>query len=128
MTWMTVLALTPISIFFTAHYYFFWQLKKLGLDIKLPPDHIYFRFLEGQSLKMLLIFLVCSVLTILFVLIIGLILSHKIAGPIHNMKVFFQDKIELKAREKLAFRKGDFFLELPPIVNKFFEQQDQKLK
>ncbi len=77
---------------------------------------------------MLLIFLVCSVLTILLVLIIGLILSHKIAGPIHNMKIFFQDKIELRARGKLAFRKGDFFLELPPIVNKFFEQQDQKLK
>ena len=126
MGWMTALALTPVSIFFTAHYYFFWQLKKLGLDIKLPPDHIFFRFIEGQSLKMLLIFVICSVLTIFIVIMIGLFLSHKIAGPIHNMKVFFKDKTEGQSRGKLAFRKGDFFLELPPIVNEYLDQQDQK--
>jgi hypothetical protein len=125
MGWMLTLALAPISIFFGAHYLFFWQLRKLGLEINLPADHIYFRFIEGQSLKMLLIFIFCSLLTVAIVIIIGLVLSHKIAGPIHNLKMFFKEGLDGKPRRKLAFRKGDFFLEVPPIINDYFDKQDQ---
>ena len=115
--WMTGLALAPICTFFAAHHYFFWKLRKLGEDIQLEPNHIYFRFLEGQSEQMFLIFLLCSVIAILMVFVLGLLLSHKVAGPIHRMKGHLKSISEGQDVGELSFRKGDYFLEVPPIVN-----------
>jgi signal transduction histidine kinase len=123
---MTGLALAPICTFFAAHYYFFWKLKKLGQAIALEPDHIYFRFLEGQSEQMFLIFLICSFVAILLVFILGLMLSHKIAGPIHRLKMYMTDMSQGQELGDLSFRKGDYFLELPPIVNQFVKAVRKK--
>jgi hypothetical protein len=124
--WMIGMSLAPISVFFAAHYYFFWNLKKLGLDIELEPDHIYFRFLEGQSHKMIIIFLVCSLLTVIIVAILGLLLSHKVAGPIHRLKLHLTQLTKGNSLPELSFRKDDYFQELPQIVNDFIETQDKK--
>jgi hypothetical protein len=127
MAWMVGISLAPISIFFMAHHYFFWKLKQLGLEIQLEPDHIYFRFLEGQSHQLLMIFLACSLLAIILVAILGLTLSHKIAGPIHRMKRYFIELTEGKPFYQLSFRKNDYFLEVPGIINNFIEsRKDEK--
>lgn len=117
MGWMTGLALAPICIFFAAHYYFFWKLRKLGEDIQLDADHIYFRFIEGQSHDLFLIFILCAILTIIIVSVLGLLLSHKIAGPIHRLKTHFSRLGQGEKAGDLAFRNGDYFLDLPPVIN-----------
>lgn len=117
MGWLTGLALAPICIFFGAHYYFFWKLRKLGKDIQLDSDHIYFRFIEGQSQDLFLIFIMCAVLTIVIASVIGLLLSHRIAGPIHRLKGHLTSLGQGQEVQDLSFRKGDYFTELPPIVN-----------
>jgi hypothetical protein len=127
MAWMVGISLAPISIFFMAHHYFFWKLKQLGVEIQLEPDHIYFRFLEGQSHQLLMIFLGCSVLAMVLVAILGLTLSHKIAGPIHRMKRHMTELTQGKTLPQLSFRKNDYFLELPEILNKYINsRKDEK--
>lgn len=121
MGWMIGMSLAPISIFLAAHYYFFWNLKKLGQDIQLEPGHVYFRFLEGQSKTQLLIFLICSLLVVLIVALMGLILSHKIAGPIYRLKLHLTQSGKGEATRPLSFRKDDYFLELPAVVNDFID-------
>ncbi len=122
--WMMGISLAPITIFFAAHYYFFWKLRVLGQEIQLEPGHIYFRFIEGQSQQLLLIFLACSFLAMILVAILGLTLSHKIAGPIHRLKIFFIHLRESGGKGKLSFRKGDYFVELPEIINSYLESRE----
>lgn len=117
MGWMTLISLAPVFVFFSAHHYFFWQLERLGLDIGLSGEHVYFKFLEVQSQKLFLIFIICSVLTTTCVLLLGLFLSHRIAGPIHRLKSYLQDFHRNEKNPPLSFREGDYFGELPAIVN-----------
>lgn len=117
MGWMTLISLTPVFVFFAAHHYFFWQLEKLGLDIGLDPQHVYYKFLAVQSQKLFIIFIICSILTCACVLFLGLILSHRIAGPIHRLKSYLRDFHKNEQNHPLSFREGDYFGELPAIVN-----------
>lgn len=128
MAWMVGLSLAPVSVFFMGHYYFFWQLRKLGLDIQLPENHIYFRFIDSQSHKLFIFFIICSVVAFLVVLFMGLILSHQIAGPIHHLKMHMNELSEGKNLKKLSFRKNDFFIEIPDIFNKLIESERSKNK
>jgi len=123
MGWMTLISLAPVFVFFSAHHYFFWQLEKLGIDIGLGSEHVYFKFLEVQSQKLFIIFIICSVLTTACVLLLGLILSHRIAGPIHRLKSYLRDYHKSSNTHPLSFREGDYFGELPGIVNECLTQQ-----
>ena len=60
MGWMTLISLAPVFVFFSAHHYFFWQLEKLGLDLGLSAEHVYFKFLEVQGQKLFLIFIILN--------------------------------------------------------------------
>lgn len=122
MGWMTLISLAPVFVFFTAHHYFFWQLEKLGLDLGLGAEHVYFKFLEVQSQKLFIIFIICSVLTCACVLLLGLMLSHRIAGPIHRLKSYLRDYHKNAKNPPLSFREGDYFGELPAIVNECLTQ------
>jgi MFS family permease len=126
MGWMIGIALAPVSVFFLGHYYFFWQLKKLGFDIQLPPDHVYFRFIETQSSKLFIFFLLCALIALLAVILLGLLLSHQIAGPIHHLKEHLRKLTEGEKLPELRFRKNDFFMEIPELVNKFIDSQKGK--
>lgn len=115
--WMTALALAPISAFFFAHFYFFRKLRLLGEEIQLSQDDIYFRFIEGLSQDLFYIFLVCAILTVIVVFTFGLRLSHKIAGPIFNLKNYLTTVGKGQDTGELSFRKDDFFNDLPEVVN-----------
>lgn len=123
MGWMTLISLAPVLVFFSAHRYFFWQLEKMGLDIGLGPQHVYFKFLEVQSQKLFIIFIICSLVTSAAVLFFGLILSHRIAGPIHRLKAYLRDFHKNDKNPPLSFREGDYFGELPGIVNQCLSQE-----
>ncbi len=130
--WMLSGAIGVLSIFYTSNLYFLWELQKLGKDIGLPIDHTYFEFVQVQSGRMNQVFVLSAVVTLLIITIFSLILSHRIAGPIHHLKTYFQRLSATgKARQKLFFRKSDFFHEVPENINRFlFDEQktEQKTK
>jgi methyl-accepting chemotaxis protein len=60
-----------------------------------------------------------------FVLLVGIISifqSHKIAGPIHKLHMFFQHVIDGNPPEFLFFRKGDHFQEIAQDFNLAFDK------
>lgn len=105
--------LTIIYLFDT--YYFEYFIQK-GKDIDLEKGHVYYRLLQEQKKKMDTVFLYLSITLTIFVLIFGVFLSHKIAGPLYRLRIFFKEK-EYEDGIPLVFRKGDFFQDIPKIVN-----------
>jgi hypothetical protein len=78
----------------------------------------YRRYLEYQKAQFNGAFAISIVVAIVLSSLVTLVLSHRLAGPFIRMKNFFSG---LKAGgtriPKLTFRDGDYFQELPPIVN-----------
>ncbi len=49
----------------------------------------------------------------------ALYFSHKIAGPIYNIKTKLKSHLEGMPTEKIVLRKGDYFTELADLINAY---------
>jgi hypothetical protein len=107
----------------------FKNLRKMGVDASLPPGNQYFQFLSFSKDHILIqigfAFVVCFILTSLVMLFI----SQRLAGPIIRLRAFLNAIIHDEVPPKdLAFRKGDYFSDLPEIVNEAFVVLNKKNK
>ena len=106
--------LTTISLYSTT-FLFFWNMKNKGLNVGIPEGHVYYTFLMNQKHDLDIVFIGLTILNFVLLILIGFIVSHRIAGPIHKVKQFLHDPISI---EKVEMRENDFFKELGPIVSK----------
>jgi hypothetical protein len=97
----------------------FNNLIKNGHKAGLDDNHPYFKLLEYQlthiTKNLLISFAVGALLSTLWMLL----LSNKLAGPILRLKKYFKN-LDPADYKPVNFRKGDFFLELPPLINDAF--------
>lgn len=112
--------LTTISLYSTT-YLFFWGLKNKGLKVGIPEGHVYYQFLQNQKHDLDSLFIGLAIFNFILLIGVGFIISHRIAGPIHQIKLYLQDTNQNKP--PIKFRKSDFFHELGPMLNK---TEDQK--
>ena len=103
----------------------FHEFAQIGQQAGLPPEHIYFQFIAMQESTFLRVIGAIAAVVGLILIVGGLIISHKIAGPIYRMKNEFnrmsdQPTVEL---EPIQFRKGDFFPELAQSFNQLVEKR-----
>jgi hypothetical protein len=101
--------------FYSAIYLFFHNLRTRALAIGVPKGHVFFLYIDGQQydLNQFLIYLV--VLNFILLIIVGLVVSHRVAGPIYKLKKFLAQIDHNSPDFKL--RSKDYFKELEPIVN-----------
>ena len=97
----------------------FHEFARIGNEAGLPPDHIYFDFIQMQEKTFNRVILGISVMVGMILTLGGLVISHKIAGPIYRMQVEFKKMREKSPPElsEIHFRKGDFFPELAESFN-----------
>lgn len=107
--------LTTVSLYSTT-YLFFWNMQKKGLRVGIPEGHVYYQFLANQKNDLDLLFIALVSLNFILLVSVGLILSHRIAGPISKIVKHLSDP-EL-SRVPIEFRKNDYFQEIPPLINK----------
>ena len=109
-------ALTAILVV-RSHIY----LETLVRQTRLPAQNLFNQLLT-QQLRNLLIYMGAAFLIgILTTGISTLFLSHKMAGPMIKLRNFFNGVAkDGEFPGELSFRKGDFFLDLPPTINKAF--------
>ena len=98
------------------------RFKELGKTIQLNPDHSFFKLIEVQSANLYS----SLILSFLFMLglsgFITLVLSHRLAGPIVRLKSYLKEIASTGAvPAKLQFRKGDYFWDIPEVVNEAFD-------
>ncbi len=102
----------------------FHEFSIMGQQAGLPADHIYFQFIKMQELTFVRVLVALALVVGTILLVGGLIVSHKIAGPIYRMQREFlsmQDREPVELRP-IQFRKGDFFPELAESYNALAEK------
>ena len=119
--WTLFISLLSSGIFYISILVFFNHLADLGVNVKLPPDSLYFKFLMQESSRMNLIFALTTFTTIVVILIFGIRFSHKIAGPIYRFRTYLksQDPASGARLPDLRFREDDFFQEMASDFNEF---------
>ena len=94
-------------------------LETVVKQTRLPAQNLFIQMLD-QQLRSLLIYMGGATFIAVFITgISALLLSHKLAGPMIKLRRYFGE-IEKNGNfsEDLNFRKSDFFLDLPPTINR----------
>jgi len=97
----------------------FHEFVRIGTEAGLPADHIYFQFIQMQETTFLRVIAAIAVLVGIILIAGGLVISHKVAGPIHRLQKEFNRMRDSNPVElhPVQFRKGDFFPELAESFN-----------
>ena len=108
------------------------NLEKMGLDVNLPANHGYFRFVKYQSGVIFASLVTSLVVGVAVNCFCTLYLSHRLAGPIVRLKGYLKGLVHhdfsTKApAERLKFRKDDYFSDLPPFLNEAVENIERQL-
>jgi hypothetical protein len=114
LSYFVFLFITSTITLYSTGLIFFWKMKQKALHVGIPEDHVFFRFLSNQKIEFDSLFIGLAILNFLLLIGTGFLISHRIAGPIHKIKVFLEQKGSEEAEFKL--RDNDFFKELEPIV------------
>ena len=108
-----------LTFFYLAKMYYFKTLFEEGISLGLAHNHIYFKLLLKQEAFLQKILIVTLFSSFLFLFIFGLILSHRIAGPLFRLNDYFTKMSKGEDTGDIKFRKNDFFREFPPSYNAF---------
>lgn len=120
---LTICAFT-LTLFYFADFYFFWKLEHHAAAIGLKPGHVFFEFIEEQRKAKLWFFGLAGLADVSLIFWMGLRFSHRIAGPIHRLKISLLELADRKnpqAVKKITFREDDFFPELADAYNEAIE-------
>lgn len=112
-----LLALIVLAIFYSALYYLFYSFRKQGLEMGLEADNVFFRFIDKQQFTMDIIFGITMVITVIVIVAYGLLLSNRVAGPLHRLKTYLEAYKKSSEFHELKFREGDYFPDVADAVN-----------
>ncbi len=114
-------SLFSLTIFYICINFYFSKLIAQGKNSGLQLEHPYFALINDHKIFMNSLFLIGSFFLLVFFCIWGLIISHKIAGPLYRLTKFFEDINSQEFKGKISFRPGDFFQEIPAAINKWMK-------
>ena len=126
MGWIGALGLSVVMLMHLSHSWFFYQLKKQALQAGVPVDHVFFKFISERQDEMTWIAMACFLGVFIVSTVFGLVLSHRIAGPMYRLRKHFEKVASTGSHEPLRFRDDDFFLEIPEAYNLQFEPKSDK--
>lgn len=104
----------------------FNHMMKLGADLNLESNHPYFEFLNMQKNHLIKKLMYAGIASLILSMILTIYISHRASGPIVRLKSYFTEMRVSKKIYPLKFRQGDFFDDLPKVVNEALEEIKQK--
>lgn len=120
--WFGLLFLVVVACYYFSNLYFFNVLADEAKSAGLDPDHIYFQYLASQKTLMNQVFLITSVVSFTLIILGGLFLSNKVAGPLYRLTQHLRQQ-DRKDANPVKFRKGDYFPELEEAFNHFISKE-----
>ena len=118
---IVILTFILVLIYFSANDAFN-QLVDIGKKISFSANHPYFEFVEKSRNMMNLKLRWAFGIAIFLTAVSSIFISHKMVGPIKKLKDHLFAFSQNHSIGELKFRKGDFFNDLPEIVNKSLEK------
>lgn len=94
------------------------KLREIGRIGNIPSDHSYYRFIDAHEQNLYQYLLIAVVVSTILSALCTLMVSHRFAGPLVRLRGYFRSIGDGKPLTPLSFRKGDFFSDLPALVNK----------
>lgn len=129
MAYVGCAVLFGFAIIYVANFWYFGIMVDQGKELGLNPDHVYFDFIEQQRVLLNQAFFGVTFGVFSLLMVAGLFLSHKIAGPVYRVQKYTQELIASGvAPYRVSLRKGDFFPELADIVNDLVEHAKDDVK
>jgi len=125
-TFFSMVSMGVIFTFYGSIYYFFNIFKENGKEMGFLPGDPFFLFIDEQIFRMNFIFFVASAISMLLLFVSGLYISHKIAGPLYNLRKFLERVNAGAEEDEVHFRKGDYFLEIESLINKNIKYMKSK--
>jgi hypothetical protein len=120
-------AIFGVIVLYASNYLYFERLVAEGQELGLAADHIYFEFIEQQKSMLTTTFLLVSVVVFGGLIMAGLALSHKIAGPVYRIQSHLEYiRANGEAPGELKFRDRDFFPEVAELVNELVKHYEQQ--
>lgn len=105
--------------------YTFNQFTQKGISLGIEKGHVLYDFIHWQQTELDYAFILVGLGLLCAITFIGIIVSHKIAGPLYRFVTYLHVEKDNPNPAPLRFRQGDFFADLPEHFN---EYQDSKLK
>ena len=120
---LLLISIFSMSVIYLANDYFFHSYMQRGEALNLPPDHPFFLMIHEQKKFMTNVFIVVATSISGMAGLWGLFYSHKIAGPLYRLNKYFTQAAVDSAplSNKIYFRDGDFFQEVPESINKYID-------
>ena len=100
----------------------FYNLKQAGVNAKVSLNHPFYEYLQHQETYIYQHIIAALILSIILTAFFSIIFSHKVVGPIKQLCTDIE-KVTKGDDIKLAFRKGDYFQELPELVKKLIKNK-----
>jgi DNA integrity scanning protein DisA with diadenylate cyclase activity len=120
----TALAILIVAIVYYFQVNFFEKIKSQVMTEGIPANSPIIQFLDQQKHELILQTTIASAVVVLLMIVGGLLLSHRVAGPIYRLRVYFEKNENLNGK-KLVFRKNDFFKELETPINNQLDHKAQ---
>lgn len=123
-----IVAFITAAIHFALVQFMFKSFMAEGLRLGLPENHAYYSFINMQRGEFLWYSLLSTVVLTVVLSLMGLLLSHRIVGPIYKMRKYMKREAASSKRPPLEFRKRDFFLDLAQDFNDYTNAIDKEEK
>jgi hypothetical protein len=115
-----LMLLAVLIVIYWAQDWFFSKMTQNGQTLGLAGNNPYFQMIHDQRRLMDRLFGAFCGLSSGGILLWGVMLSHKIAGPIYRARKYLEQVARnpgQKPAHALSFRDGDFFPELADSIN-----------
>lgn len=97
-------------------------LKQQGMMLGVPLQQPYFQFLDAHAKLVYRYLALALALSFVVSCLSSLLISQRLTGPIYRLRQYFKAVANGEKVEPIHFRKGDFFSDLPNLVNQAFER------
>lgn len=124
---MIIINLLTIGILYIAVYVIFYRFNFLGEELGFESTDKYYVFVEEQFILITTVFVAVAISSSFLIGVYNFFLSHRIAGPLENLKIRFKKmETENPSECKTNFRKDDFFHDLASAYNKHLDTRKDK--
>lgn len=100
----------------------FDRMLDTGFQAGMSASHPYFSFVREQSGRVIRAIGLSCLLGFVILAITTFRMSHQIAGPFVRLRGYFKGLSEGQPVRPVNFRRGDYFLEVPPLINAALER------
>lgn len=118
-------------VLYGANIFIFFKFNAYGESLNYDQKKQFYEFFQNQILALNQVFVLCGGIVFGILIVYGLLMSHKVAGPLHNLQNQLKKLQKLDDLQNIHnihgtnFRKTDYFQELAEEYNKALVQIQQ---